>query len=165
VSSRIDDEAARLGLGLFLFAHLRLAADADEELASLGLHRTHHRILHLAARAPGTSVGEIIGLLRLTPQGIQGPMRRLIRDGLIEQRSAERDRRKRQIYLTEKGAKLQSEIAAKQYERILRAYEIAGADNLDGFFRVMLALIDAGDAEYLKYNHNSLFMKYQINMP
>lgn len=144
------DDAAQLGLGLFLFAHLRLAADADKDLAALGLHRTHHRILYLAGRAPGTSVGEIIALLRLTPQGIQAPMRRLIQDGLIEQRSSDRDRRKRQIYLTAEGAKLQNRLAAKQYERLLNAYAAAGPDSLAGFFKTMFALIDPADAEYIR---------------
>src|SRR5689334_17802109 len=79
VRSKTSD--VQRALELFLFAHLNLAADAEAELASLGFHRTHHRILYLVAGHPGANVGDLISTLRLTPQAVQLPMRQLNEKG------------------------------------------------------------------------------------
>ena len=137
-------------LELFLFAHLNLAADAEEELTSLGFHRTHHRILYLVAGHPGTSVGDLISTLRLTPQAVQSPMRQLNDKGFIEQRHASIDRRKRCLFVTPKGAALVAKLSNRQHRRLSEAFHSAGLTATKGFLAVMDHMLTEEDRHFVE---------------
>ena len=63
-------------------------------------------MLNWAARSPGCGVRDIAKGLHVTPPTISVGIRRLVKDGWVEQRSDPDDRRARPIFLTEKGAEL-----------------------------------------------------------
>jgi DNA-binding MarR family transcriptional regulator len=132
-------------LTLFGLAQLALASDADVELAKLKLARTHHRILYLALHNPGVTVGRIVTLLRLTPQAVQGPMRRLINSGYLEQKASPSDGRKRHLYATQAGQDLVLAVAAKQYARTTKALERSTPAEVENFLLMLSRLADADD--------------------
>jgi DNA-binding MarR family transcriptional regulator len=135
-------------LGLFLFAHLNLAADAATELAALDFHRTHHRILYLVAGHPGTSVGDLISILRLTPQAVQSPMKQLNEKGYLEQRHSNTDRRKRRLFVTPKGASLVARLSRRQHSRLAEAFDLAGPTAVKGFLAVLANLMTEDDRRF-----------------
>ncbi|MGE4404334.1 MarR family winged helix-turn-helix transcriptional regulator [Pseudomonas sp.] len=136
-------------LSLVLFVHLAIAGDADKGLNTTGLNRTHHRILFLVAHKPGVTVGEIVSRLRLSAQAIQAPLRALLDNGLLEQQSSERDRRKRHLVLTERGRSFLHAISHGQFDRITEARKRAGEDAFEGFLRFMRAMTSEEDREWL----------------
>ncbi|MFI1198360.1 MarR family transcriptional regulator [Streptomyces sp. NPDC020883] len=69
--------------------------------------RAHHRILTFLAYSPGMSVGELCDTLDLTKQAINAPLRRLIDDDLIRVAPGTKDRRRKELHLTERGADLE----------------------------------------------------------
>jgi DNA-binding MarR family transcriptional regulator len=137
-------------LELFLFAHLNLAADAEKELASLGFHRTHHRILYLVAGHPGTGVGDLISTLRLTPQAVQSPMRQLNENGYVEQRYSSTDRRKRCLFITPKGQALVARLSNRQHSRLAEAFDLAGPAAVRGFLSVMEHMLTEKDRRFVE---------------
>jgi DNA-binding MarR family transcriptional regulator len=145
-----DTSGARRALALFLFAHLNLAADAEAELASLGFHRTHHRILYLVAGYPGASVGDLISMLRLTAQAVQAPMKQLNEKGFIEQRYASTDRRKRCLFITAKGEALVARLSARQHNRLAQAFDQAGPAAVKGFMAVMERMLTDRDRQFVE---------------
>ncbi len=60
-------------------------------------------MLNWVARSPGCGVREIAQGLHVTPPTISVGVRRLVKDGWLEQRSDPDDRRSRPLFLTEKG--------------------------------------------------------------
>lgn len=136
-------------LSLILFVHLAIAGDADKGLSSTGLNRTHHRILFLVAHRPGLTVGEIVILLRVSAQAIQAPLRNLLDNGLIAQQSSERDRRRRHLTITEQGRAFLETLSNAQFARIAEARRKAGDEAYEGFLRVMRAMMDETDREWL----------------
>lgn len=132
-------------LTLFMLVHLALASDADAELTKHQLTRTHHRILYLVTHGPGVSVGRIVEVLRLTPQAVQGPMRRLLDDGYIEQRASNEDRRRRHLHATRKGEILLRTVSEKQFDRIARAFSKASTSAIYQFSSMLLRLADPED--------------------
>ena len=60
-------------------------------------------MLNWVARSPGCGVREIAQGLHVTPPTISVGVRRLIKDGWLEQRNDPDDRRARPLFLTEKG--------------------------------------------------------------
>lgn len=141
-------------LELILFAHIGIAADADVRLAPLGLNRTHHRILYVVYRGPGTTVGEVTQLLRLTPQAVQSAARRLIFEGFIRQEASALDGRKKPLFITETGATLQASISRNQTIRLTQAFQRVGKEAVAGLLETMLALIDESDADWLAKRHD-----------
>ena len=138
------------GLELHFFAHLGLAEDADQSLVQYGLGRTHHRVLYFVAQSPGITVGEMLSILRVTHQNVQRPMGELLRKKLIEQRTSMTDRRQRQLYITPDGQALLDDLTARQFERIARAYELAGPEAVEGYWAVLWHMIDEGDRAWLE---------------
>jgi DNA-binding MarR family transcriptional regulator len=145
-----DIRDVQKALGLFLFAHLNLAADADDELASLGFHRTHHRILYLVAGHPGTTVGDLIRTLRLTPQAVQSPMKQLNESGYIEQRHADADRRKRCLFIKPAGGALVARLSKRQHKRLAEAFHRAGPTAVKGFFSVMESMLTKDNRDFVE---------------
>lgn len=137
-------------LELFLFAHLNLAADAELELVNLGFHRTHHRILYLVAGYPGTSVGDLISTLRLTPQAVQSPMRQLNEKGYVEQRYSSTDRRKRCLFITPQGEALVTRLSSRQHVRLAEAFNLAGPAAVKGFLSVMRGMLTEKDRRFVE---------------
>ena len=60
-------------------------------------------MLNWVARSPGCGVREIAQGLHVTPPTVSVGVRRLIKDGWIEQKKDPNDRRARPLFLTEKG--------------------------------------------------------------
>jgi DNA-binding MarR family transcriptional regulator len=149
-ASKAANPDVQRALELFMFAHLNLAADAEEDLTSLGFHRTHHRILYLVAGYPGTSVGDIISTLRLTAQAVQSPMRQLNEKGYIEQRYHSGDRRKRCLFITSKGQALVARLSNHQHRRLRKAFNAAGPGAVNGFLAVMRGMLTEDDRRFIE---------------
>ena len=140
----------RQGLLLHFFAHLALAADAAAPLDALALGRVHHRILYIVHFAPGITVGELLGVLRVTHQNVQRALRELDRDGLVAFKLSKEDRRLKLLHSTPKGDLLLDAVSAKQRERIDRAYEACSERDVEGFFAVLRTMIDPTDLGWIE---------------
>ncbi len=85
------------------FAFRAITAHPDERLEDLGYSRVHHRILYFVGRNPGSSVNELLGIMRVSKQYLHRPLRQLVEDGYIQSRQDSRDRRVKRLRLTSKG--------------------------------------------------------------
>jgi len=136
-------------LSLILFVHLAVIDDGNKQLGSVGLNRTHHRVLFLVGKKPMVTVRELVSLLRLTAQAIQPPLRTLIDRSLIEQKSSDHDRRKRHLVLTARGNELLEILTAGQMANLAEARRRVGDDGYDGFLGFMRAMMTASDKAWL----------------
>ena len=136
------EEELRTGLELLYFAQRDVAAAADELLAGLGFGRAHQRAIYFIGRYPKISVGELLGLLRITKQSLNRVLAPLVGEGYILQRPGAVDRRQRLLSLTEKGRLLERQLWDIQSRRIARAYRQAGAEAVEGFRTVLDGMTD-----------------------
>ncbi len=140
----LRDEQLRLTRELFFFAQRDFLGAVDPILGELGLGRAHHRaLLFIGARA-GTSVTELLSLLRITKQSLARVLGQLVREGYVAQSPGRADRRQRHLSLTERGRALERQLFHRQRERMVVAFSEAGVSAVDGFHRVLRGLIDAG---------------------
>lgn len=144
----------RLAQDLILLAGRDLAASADALLASHGLGRAHHRVLHFVGRSPGITVTDLLALLGVTKQSLGRVMNGLLRQGLVAQTPSRVDRRHRLLTLTPPGADLERALFETQRDRLARAYRLAGGTSVDGFRRVMRLMLDDRARVYI--DHRSL---------
>ncbi len=138
----LTDDQLRRGIEAMFFAYRAFTADPDLILADLDYGRAHHRAIHFINREPGLTVTALLDVLGVTKQSLNRVLRTLIEDGLVENRIGRRDRRERQLYLTEKGAVLERQLSEAQRARMRAAYRAAGPQAVAGFWQVLEAMMD-----------------------
>ena len=138
----LREEQMRLAQDLMFFAYRDFTGAADGLLGELGLGRAHHRALHFIGRAPGMTVGELLGILRITKQSLARVLTQLVEQGYVEQSAGHLDRRQRLLRLTEAGQALERRLFERQRERLVAAYRDAGGPAVEGFRRVMRGMMD-----------------------
>src|SRR6201993_3819068 len=121
----VEDEV-RQGIELLYFAYRDFTAEPDLILAKYDFGRAHHRVIHFVGRHPQITVGELLGILRITKQSLNRVLGQLIRQGFIIQRPGWRDRRQRLLELTAKGHELEHQLSQPQRARVADAYRRAG---------------------------------------
>ena len=136
------DEEMRLAQDLLFFAYRDFTNAADVNLEELGLGRAHHRALHFIGRNPGINVSDLLAILRITKQSLARVLSALMEQGFVAQAPGRSDRRQRLLTLTASGAALERQLFESQKKRLSAAYREAGGAAVDGFRRVLRAIMD-----------------------
>ena len=147
------EEAIRQGIELLFFAYRDFTAEPDAILAEYGFGRAHHRVVHFVGRHPQMTVGDLLGILRITKQSLNRVLGQLVRQGFIVQHRGAQDRRQRLLELTERGRELEHRLSEPQRARVGAAYRKAGAQAVDGFRKVLLNIIAAADDRH-RFDHH-----------
>ena len=137
----LRDEELKQGADLLFFASRDVSAEGAHALAQAKLGRAHRRALYFIARNPGLSVAELLGVLKVTKQSLNRVLGDLLHGGYVERKPHPRDRRMRQLHLTDKGSALESLLWSEQRTRVARAFRQAGPEAVSGFRRVLTELV------------------------
>jgi len=137
----LRDEEVRDGIELLFFAYRDFTAEPDAILADYGFGRAHHRVVHFVGRNPHITVGDLLGILRITKQSLNRVLGQLVRQGFIIQHRGPSDRRQRLLELTDSGRELERCLSEPQRARVAAAYRKAGAQAVEGFRKVLLGII------------------------
>ena len=143
----LRDADLREALELLFFGYRDFTAEADAILSHYGFGRAHHRVIYFVGANPGLSVSELLSILQVTKQSLSRVLGQLMYENFVEQRMDADDRRRRLLFLTEKGRGLENELTEKQCALIAKAYRQAGASAVAGFRTVMLGIINETDRQ------------------
>ena len=143
----------RLAQDLMFFAYRDFTNAADVILEELGFGRAHHRALHFIGRNPGITVSDLLLILRITKQSLARVLGALVERGYVAQTPGREDRRQRLLTLTPAGEALERRCFERQRERLAPAYRDAGPAAVEGFRRVMQAIMDDSARSYLEATH------------
>ncbi len=141
----LRDEDLRQAMELLFFAYRDFTDEPDSILAQYGFGRAHHRVIYFVGANPGMSVSDLLGILRITKQSLSRVLSQLLKEEFIEQLTDEADRRRRLLYLTQRGQDLENLLTERQSKLIARAYREAGADAVAGFCTVLRGIINDTD--------------------
>lgn len=134
--------ALRDAIELLFFGYREFTDRPDRILDQRRLGRLHHRILYFVGRNPRVSVTGLLGILGVSKQAINAPLRQLTEMKLIAVGGRGEDRRVRTLSLTEAGQKLEAELAGVQTRQLETAFAAAGSDSEAGWRAVMAQLAD-----------------------
>ncbi len=137
----LREEQIRQAQDMMFFAYRDFTAAADAILDELGLGRAHHRALHFIGRNPGMTVGELLGILRITKQSLARVLTELVANGYVAQAPGRQDRRQRLLSLTAEGHALERRLFDRQRECLAAAFREAGGPAVEGFGRVLRAVM------------------------
>ena len=86
-----------------------------------------------------------MSILKITKQSLSRVLSQLVEEAFIEQTTDKGDRRRRRLYLTDKGRALETELTQRQSRLIADAYRESGAEAVAGFRTVLRGLINKED--------------------
>jgi DNA-binding MarR family transcriptional regulator len=132
--------ALRLAIEQLYFGYRAFTAPPDRILEQRGLGRVHHRILYFVGRNAPISVNALLGMLSVSKQALNVPLRQLIEMKLVAMSTAEHDRRVRQLALTASGAKLEAQLTGTQMRQLQAVFDESGASAEAGWHQVMANL-------------------------
>jgi DNA-binding MarR family transcriptional regulator len=135
-----NSSTQQIAMEAFFFGYQAFTAKADEMLDRRGLSRVHQRIVFFIARYPGLSVKELLGVLGVSKQALNTPLRQLLEMELVLSVTPEDDKRKRLLELTGEGAKLEESLRREQVKLLQRVFAEAGREAVDGWLAVNQAL-------------------------
>lgn len=138
----LTDEQLRHGIEAMFFAYRGFTADPDRILDEHAYGRAHHRAIHFINCVPGTTVNNLLNILGVTKQSLNRVLRTLIEDGLVVVKVGTRDKRERNLFLTETGQALEQKLSDAQRSRMRQAYKQVGPDAVAGFRTVLEAMMD-----------------------
>ena len=116
------------------------ATEAEQELG-----RAHYRALYFIARQPGLTISDLLALLGITKQSLGRVVKELEARDMLTTRPGNRDRRQKELRLTEAGRTIETAIFALLRDTMSRAYTHAGQQAVTGFWHVSEALVPARD--------------------
>lgn len=143
----LREEEVRRGIEYLFFAHSALWRAIDARLAEKGLGRAHYRALYFVARQPGLAIADLLALLGITKQSLGRVIKELEARGLVATRPGNRDRRRKELRLTDAGRTLEASVFVLLRDAMSRAYTHSGQAAVTGFWQVSEALIPARDRD------------------
>ncbi|MGA9028748.1 MAG: MarR family transcriptional regulator [Steroidobacteraceae bacterium] len=135
-----NDEQLREAIELFYFAYRAFTGGPDGILAVRRLGRVHHRILYFVGRNPRLAVQDLLGILAVSKQALNAPLRRLQAQGLIAAQADERDRRIKRLSLTPAGRRLEAQLTGTQMRRLAAVFAAQGERSEAAWRSVMRAM-------------------------
>ena len=145
----LREEQIRLAQDMFFLAWRDFSGVVDPVLEEAGLGRAHHRALHFIGRTPGMTVTDLLAALCITKQSLARVLNALTEREFVVISTGRADRRQRLLRLTESGAALERALFERQREKLVAAYREAGGPAVEGFRRVMRAVIGRAGQAYL----------------
>lgn len=143
----LREAEVRRGIEFLFFAHAALWRSIDARLAEAGLGRAHYRALYFVARRPGLTISDLLALLGITKQSLGRVVKELEARGLIATRPGGRDRRAKELRLTEAGRAAEAAIFDLLRDAMSHAYTQAGQQAVTGFWQVSEALLPPRERE------------------
>ena len=157
----------RRGVESLYFGYSHLTRSIDEELATQGLGRAHHRALYFIARQPdltgsdllklpadrgfkdtsGPSLNILLKLLAITKQSLGRVLNDLAERALVESRPGPVDRRQKLLRLTKAGVALEARLFSSLRDKMAHAYDNAGEAAVTGFWHVLEGLIPESELD------------------
>jgi DNA-binding MarR family transcriptional regulator len=135
-----NQEELEESIELFFFAYRAFTSRPDRMLEQRGLGRVHHRILHFVGRNPQIAVNALLGILGVSKQALNAPLRQLIEMKLVTVEFAEHDRRVKQLSLTTTGRQLEQQLTGTQMKHLAATFAATGPEAEQAWRAVMRAL-------------------------
>jgi|TARA_B100000795_G_C22335021_1_gene262814 DNA-binding MarR family transcriptional regulator len=138
----LKDEQIKDFIQLLFYAYRETFSDPKKLLSENSFGPAHLRALNLIERNPGTSLGELMFLLKVTKQSLNRVLRDLIESKMIKQIKDDEDSRKKNLFLDIKGQIFFNKIYETQKKRIFNALKNSEPDSVVKFKEVLNKIIN-----------------------
>ncbi|EUK18608.1 MarR family winged helix-turn-helix transcriptional regulator [Commensalibacter papalotli (ex Servin-Garciduenas et al. 2014)] len=147
----LREEKIRFMQDILFFIDCELHNSTKPVLQEYGIGHAHHRLMQFVCHCSGASVSEICKLLGITKQSLNRVLREVIELGYVEYRSNPKDRRKKELFLTKEGVKVEEKLFQLQRKQFLRAFrESPNNTYIEGFQRILYGMLSTESKQLLE---------------
>jgi DNA-binding MarR family transcriptional regulator len=138
----LRDEQIKDFIQLLFYAYRETFSDPKKLLDENSYGQAHLRALNLIERNPGTNLGELMFLLKVTKQSLNRVLRDLINSKMIKQIKDGEDTRRKNLFLDKEGQIFFNKIYETQKKRIFHALKNSEPDSVLKFKEVLNKIIN-----------------------
>jgi len=138
----LKDEQIKDFIQLLFYAYREIYSDPKKLLNENSFGPAHLRALNLIERNPGTNLGELMFLLKITKQSLNRVLRDLIKSKMIKQIKNEEDTRRKNLFLDKEGQIFFNKLYEVQKKRIFDALKNSEPDSVVKFKEVLNKIIN-----------------------
>jgi DNA-binding MarR family transcriptional regulator len=138
----LKDEQIKDFIQLLFYAYRETVSDPKKLLNENSFGPAHLRALNLIERNPGTNLGELMFLLKVTKQSLNRVLRDLIESKMIKQIKDVTDTRRKSLFLDKEGKIFFNKIYDTQKKRIFNALKNSEPDSVIKFKEVLNKIIN-----------------------
>ena len=138
----LKDEQIKDFIQLLFYAYRETFSDPKKLLDENSYGQAHLRALNLIERNPGTNLGELMFLLKVTKQSLNRVLRDLINSKMIKQIKDGEDTRRKNLFLDKEGQIFFNKIYETQKKRIFNALKNSEPDSVVKFKDVLNKIIN-----------------------
>ena len=137
----LKDEQIKDFIQLLFYAYREIFSDPKKLLSENSFGPAHLRALNLIERNPGTNLGELMFLLKITKQSLNRVLRDLKESKMIKQITDMEDTRRKNLFLDKEGEIFFNKIYETQKKRIFDALKNSEPDSVVKFKEVLNKII------------------------
>jgi DNA-binding MarR family transcriptional regulator len=138
----LKDEQIKDFIQLLFYAYRETFSDPKKLLNENSFGPAHLRALNLIERNPGTNLGELMFLLKITKQSLNRVLRDLIESKMIKQIKDKEDTRRKNLFLDKDGQIFFNKIYETQKKRIFDALKNSEPESVIKFKEVLNRIIN-----------------------
>ena len=138
----LKDEQIKEFIQLLFYAYRETFSDPKKLLNDNSFGPAHLRAINLIERNPGTNLGELMFLLKVTKQSLNRVLRDLINSKMIKQIKDGEDTRRKNLFLDKEGQIFFNKIYETQKRRIYHALKNSEPDSVLKFKEVLNKIIN-----------------------
>jgi DNA-binding MarR family transcriptional regulator len=138
----LKDEQIKDFIQLLFYAYRETSSDSRKILQESSFGPAHLRALNLVERNPGTNLGELMFLLKVTKQSLNRVLRDLIESKMIKQIKDKKDTRRKNLFLDKEGQIFFNKIYETQKKRVFNALKNSEPDSVVKFKEVLNKIIN-----------------------
>ena len=138
----LKDEQIKDFILLLFYAYRETFSDPKKLLNENSFGPAHLRALNLIESNPGTNLGELMFLLKITKQSLNRVLRDLLKSKMVKQIKDEEDTRKKNLFLDKDGKIFFDKSYAIQKKRIFNALKSSEPESVIKFKEVLSKIIN-----------------------
>ena len=137
----LSDKEIRKIIELIFFSYRDFTSGPDEILYKINFGRAHHRVIYFVGKREQITIRNLLSILQITKQSLSRVLNQLVKEKYIIV-STGNDKRTKNLSLTKKGMELEEKLTTIQTKRIRNVIKNAKEDDINGFKKILYAMID-----------------------
>ena len=134
---------------LIFFCYRDFTAGPDQILEKIYFGRAHHRVIYFVGKKKNLTIKELLSILQITKQSLSRVLNQLVKEKYVMV-STGTDKRTKILSLTKKGIDLENTLSNIQINRIRNVIKKFDENNVNGFKKVLYAMIE--EKNKIKFN-------------
>jgi DNA-binding MarR family transcriptional regulator len=145
----LSDAEIRKVIELLFFSYREFTSGPDKILDKINFGRAHHRVIYFVGKKKQITIRNLLEVLQITKQSLSRVLNQLVKKNYIEV-STGKDKRTKNLSLTNRGVELEKELSDIQINRIKEIIKNADEKDINGFKKILYAMID--EKNQLQFN-------------